>query len=350
MSGAKVSVIVRSMARATLARTLASIAAQDVALEVLLVAASGAEHPAPAPLVGVHPLRFVASAQRLDRSAAANAGLGAARAEWVTWLDDDDEWLPGHLHGLLAAAATQPSCAVVHSMARVRVADEVDRTFGQPMAPSELYVRNFLHASATLVARSLVDAGCRCDETLQLHEDWDWFLQCAQHTRFHYVRQRTFIWNAGIGESGAGSGRNFDACKVEEAAAWVRRKWEPLRQQLFAELGPVLQRMRAAAERQDWAAARAEIDRALAINPNDPVALAVRSAAERAQGNLVAAQATAALASIVRPYDSTLVYNLALICRQRGDDVTLADCKRRLAQMAAQDPRATALCAQLDGN
>ncbi|MEO8848460.1 MAG: glycosyltransferase family 2 protein [Casimicrobiaceae bacterium] len=350
MSAHGVSVIVRSMARATLPRTLASIAAQDVALEVLLVAASGAAHPPPASHVGAHPLRFIASTRRLDRGAAANAGLDAARGEWVTWLDDDDQWLPGHLRGLLAAAATQPSCAVVHSLAQVQVDGEDNRTFGQPMAPSELYVRNFLHASATLVARSLVGAGCRCDEAMQLHEDWDWFLQCAQHTRFHYVHQRTFVWNAGIGESGAGSGRNFDARKVEEAAAVVRRKWEPLRQRLFAELGPVLQRMRAAAERRDWTAAGAEIEVALAINPNDPVALAVRSAAERAQGNLVAAQATAALASIVRPYDATLVYNLALICRQRGDEVKLAGCKRRLAQMAAQDPRATALCAQLDGN
>jgi hypothetical protein len=53
-------------------------------------------------------------------------------------------------------------------------------------------------------------------------------------------------------------------------------------------------------------------------------------------------------ACVVRPYDATLVYNLALICRERGDIATVRDCATRLARMAPHDPRATALRAQLD--
>ncbi len=350
MTDPVVSVIVRSMARATLARALASIAAQDAALEVILVGARGAEHPHPGTAAGPHPLRFVPSVVPLARAAAANAGLDAARGRWVTWLDDDDEWLPGHLRGLLAAAAAAPSAKVVHSLARVCVEGAPERLHGQPMAPSELYVRNFLSASTALVSRDLVNAGCRCDESLELHEDWDWFLQCAQHASFHFVRQRTFIWHAGIGESGAGAGSNYDARKVERSAAVVREKWRAARERLFAALAPVLGRARAAVDQRDWVAAQAEIRAALAVNPHDPLALALLAGVLRAHGQLVQAQTVAALAAEVRPYDATLVYNLALIGRERGDDKAVADARARLSQMAVHDPRAVALRAQLDGN
>lgn len=353
MSGPEVdpdiSVIVRSVARPTLARTLESIGAQsDVALEAIVVGASGAAHPPPPAQAGPHPLRFVASATRLARADAANAGFDAARGRWIIWLDDDDIWLPGHLRGLLDAAAAEPSAAVIHSLAHVRVDGAPDRSFGQPMAPSELYVRNFIHPATALVARRLVLDGCRCDAALPMHEDWDWFIQCAQQARFHFVRQRTFVWHADIGDSGAGAGPNYDAARVDRAADLVRQKWAVPRERLFVALTPVLARARAAVEQREWERAAAEIRTALALNPHDPLALALMGAVERANGRLAEAQAALALACVVRPYDATLVYNLALICRERGDIATVRDCATRLARMAPHDPRATALRAQLD--
>lgn len=351
MTAPEVSVIVRSVARPTLARTLASIALQcDVTVEVLLVGASGRSHPLPPPTAGTHPLRFVASPAPLKRAAAANAGFDAATGRWITWLDDDDEWLAGHLRGLLDAAATEPAAHVIHSMAIVRVDGEPDRAFGRPMAQSELYLENFLHPASALVARRLVSDGCRCDESLPMHEDWDWFVQCAQQAQFHFVRQRTFVWHAGIGDSGAGAGRNFDAARADRSAEIVRQKWAGARERLFAALAPVLARARTAVERGEWDAAASDIRAALSINPNDPVALALTAAVERAQGRLAQAQAAIALACVVRPYDATLVYNLALICRERGDVAKVRECAARLGRMATRDPRATALRAELDGS
>jgi len=342
-----VSVVVRSMARPTLARTFASIAAQHgVEAEVIVVAARAVPHAAPARL-GAHPLRMVVPQAPLDRGDAANAGMDVARGRYVTWLDDDDEWLPGHLAALLAAAASNPGCGLVHSLAEVRVDGEPTRSFGQPMARTELYQRNFIHVSTALVARALVAEGCRCDASLAVSEDWDWMLQCAHRSDFHFLRRRSFVWHAGIGESGAGGGGNHDAARVAAARSAIVAKWAPQRAQLVAALDPALARARGACERRDWPAAARAIGDALAVNANDPDALTMAAAVERAGGRLAEAQAAAALACVVRPHDASLVYNLALVCRERGDHETVRQCVAALERRIHDDPRASAWRAEL---
>ena len=110
--GPTLSVVVRSIGRDTLDRALNSIAAQGApAAEIVIVAASGRDH-APIPeRFGPCPVVAVRPDIRLQRAAAADAGLRAARGEWITFLDDDDELLPGHLHGLISSAARLPACA-----------------------------------------------------------------------------------------------------------------------------------------------------------------------------------------------------------------------------------------------
>src|SRR6476659_1759182 len=113
-----VSVIVRSVGRLSLETALASIALQDnCRIEVLVVAASGGEHPSVPTRAGPHLVRLVASAVPLTRPIAANAGLDAASGDWITFLDDDDRLLPGHISGLVQAAERH-SAKVVHSFAR----------------------------------------------------------------------------------------------------------------------------------------------------------------------------------------------------------------------------------------
>ena len=74
MTRPQVSVIIRSMARATLEEAFAAVGAQrDVDAEVLVVAACGASHPEVARACGPHPMRLITSPRPLPRAAAANA-------------------------------------------------------------------------------------------------------------------------------------------------------------------------------------------------------------------------------------------------------------------------------------
>ena len=342
-----VSVIVRSMARPTLSTALQSLATQDYApIEVLVVAACGATHPPVAERCGPHRMRLVASTSSLSRPAAANAGLAAACGDWITFLDDDDACLPGHVSGLMHARADAPAARVVYSHARAVFADGRTERFGQPFSMMQLYERSFIHLSTAIIARSLLDEGCRFDETLDIHEDWDFFLQCAQHARFHFAQLETFRWNADAGTSGAGGGANQDDRRFAELRDRVYAKWAIPREALIDHVRSMLQKASALAGERDLGGAEAACREALDASPNDPWALNLLAMIQRSRNRLAEARATMELAAAVRPQDHTMVYNLALLCQALGDNAAaVRHCESALQLepgfAAAQKLRAT---------
>ncbi len=343
-----VSVIVRSMARPTLATALASIAAQDYpAIDVVVVAACGPAHPPLDVVAAGHPARLVASARPLSRPEAANRGLDAAGGDWITFLDDDDVFLPGHVSALVAAHGNAGHAKLVYTLAVARMADGSTRTWGQPFALAQLYERNFIHLSTALFSRDLVALGCRFDDLFEIMQDWDFFLQCAQYTRFHFEPRRTFEWRADIGTSGAGAGVNQDDARFAEYRDRIYAKWaaqhDVLADRVTAALGVATTR----ATSGDRAGAEAACREVLTYSQNDPFALNVLAMLQRGVGDLAAARQTQELAVAVRPNDPSLVYNLALLCRLQGElpaarahceaalriDPTYAPAQRLLAEL-----------------
>src|SRR5450631_3622896 len=107
MSGTKslsyplVSVIIRSMDRATLQDALDFVGVQTYPnIEVVLVNAKGADHREMGEWCGRFPMRFVTSGEKLSRSRAANAGLDSAQGDYLIFLDDDDWFEFDHIQKL----------------------------------------------------------------------------------------------------------------------------------------------------------------------------------------------------------------------------------------------------------
>jgi len=343
-----VSVIVRSTARPSLGAALASIATQDhPRIEVVVVAASGPNHPALPDRCGPHPLRIVPCALKLNRPAAANAGLDAATGDWITFLDDDDVLLPGHLSGLMAARLAAPDAGVIHCWARAVFADGSVERFGQPFSLTQLYERNFLSLSTAVFERTLAERGCRFDEALAIHEDWDMFLQLAQHTTFHFVQRATFQWHADAGGSGAGGGANHDGATFARYRDLVYAKWASHRDALIDRVVPLLRAAAECARQGDHATAEGRCRDALAISPNDPWALNLLASVQRAAGRGPEARRTQELAVAVRHQDPALVFNLALLCRAQGDIAMARRCCDRALALDADFTPARKVRAEL---
>jgi hypothetical protein len=331
------------MARPTLPAALHSIAVQDYPLEVILVAACGAAHPAAPAAVGQHPLRFVASSHPMSRPVAANAGLDAVNGEWITFLDDDDLFLDGHVAGLMDAQLSAAEAGVIHSLALAVFRNGTVETFGSPQGLLHLYRRNSMHLSTAVIARSLLAAGCRFDAELEIHEDWDFFLQLAQHTSFHFVPQQTFRWNADAGESGAGGGTNRSDERFARFRDRVYAKWAQQYDQAAARALALLQSAGNALKNGDPGAAEVACREVLTLDSEDPWALNMLALIERAGGRLAAARSLQERAVQARPDDANLVYNLALVCRDLNDLPAASEhCGRALA-LAPESERVRAL-------
>ncbi len=227
-----ISVIVRSMDRATLSEALDSIAMQTYDnVEVVLVNAKGGSHTEFGEYCGRFPVRIVnQNGDPLLRARAANAGLDAARGEYLTLLDDDDTLDPDHFSHLVEAIKKEGNAVVAY--AGVRCVDRNDperkvfRIFNEPFEGiAKLLSGNFIPTHAPLFPRHLLK-GARFDETMDVYEDWDYWLQVARVARFIHVDRVTATYFTG-GTSGVSPiAANPDAL---QRAGWrLYSKWKNL--------------------------------------------------------------------------------------------------------------------------
>ncbi|GAB4356798.1 MAG: hypothetical protein Kow0060_09750 [Methylohalobius crimeensis] len=230
-----VSLIVRTKDRPRLlGEALESLAAQTYPnLEVIVVNDGGEDVE---DIVQAYRPRF-AALHYLDlqpgrgRSAAGNAGLEKASGEYLGFLDDDDWLLPEHVSLLVTVLQDCPERAVYGGIQCVRYQNGEWKScyvYNESYDPLKLQSKNFLPIHAVLFKRSLVVEGCRMDERFDRYEDWDFWLQMAEKTRFYHVN-----WITGCYRIGAGGGFGFESNEADQQEGqkalyekW-RHRWSP---------------------------------------------------------------------------------------------------------------------------
>lgn len=196
-------------AEATIARALASIAAQTVRPREVIVVDDGSEDGTCAAAEAMADA-LAPTALRVFRQE--NAGPGAARNRAIAessgallaFLDADDEWLPEKLAVSLDALADPGVALVAHNLlledggALSRLDCARHLPAGADAFPA-LFKRGFVATSSVVCRRDAVDAAGRFDESLPSGQDYELWLSIARDdprsfallpdylTRYHVV-------------------------------------------------------------------------------------------------------------------------------------------------------------------
>lgn len=194
-------------AAAYLSEAIESVLAQTYPAAEVIVIDDGSEDEAPK-LAAAYAGRITYVRQeRGGPSSARNAGILAARGEWVAFLDADDIWMPNFLKELLragtACAADLVFCDHQHLLHGLSGGPTLQERLGiksrlRILAPHRILlnpfellldVGSYFATSAVLVRRgALLEVGL-FDESLTSCEDLDLWLRLAATYRFCPVRE-----------------------------------------------------------------------------------------------------------------------------------------------------------------
>ncbi len=171
--------------RGLVLRAVASVLRQrHIASEAVVVDDCSTDGTAAAVSALPGPVRMIACDRQLGHRRACNAGLGAAAAPWIAFLDDDDIWSPDKLREQLDAAAGHRCDWVYSSLVIVneslRPIDVVPAPAPDDLLPA-LLRRNVLSggASNVCVKSELLRRCGGYDETLTHLGDWDLWIRLA---------------------------------------------------------------------------------------------------------------------------------------------------------------------------
>jgi GT2 family glycosyltransferase len=228
-----VDVLIRSTGRPELATALASLAEQthkNLNVYIADAAATGLTISEPLPF----PVHMVATGEKMQRSEAANALLKNARSSLVMFLDEDDWLLPDHISKLLSSLAQAPQAVLAYSDTRcIRYDDNGNevtvREYVHPYHPEQLMLENYIPIHAALFHLTDETRACHFDTSLDLFEDWDFWLQLQQVGLFVHAPGFTAIYLI-HGDSGAGV--SFDQPeialkKLQQLLSKWQVRWQP---------------------------------------------------------------------------------------------------------------------------
>jgi glycosyltransferase involved in cell wall biosynthesis/peptidoglycan/xylan/chitin deacetylase (PgdA/CDA1 family) len=183
-----VSIIVPAYnAERTLADTLASVQGQSRSgWEAVVVddgSTDGTRALAEAAAASDARIRIV-SQPNGGEGAARNAGIAAARSEWLLFLDADDRIAPTYVERMAEAVAAEPGLDAVHCGwvlidASGRVFQELECRETGDLFPA-LARRNVFPVHACTVRRALVEEVGRFDTSLRTCADWDLWQRVAR--------------------------------------------------------------------------------------------------------------------------------------------------------------------------
>lgn len=135
------------------------------------------------------------------QGAARNAGLCAARGEYIAYLDDDDIFFPDHIERLVTALEGSTYRAA-HTLSvrshQVKQDDryvEVSRTFPYDKKANhdDLLVQNCVPTLCVMHEKACLKKVGYFDESMRTHQDWDFWIRLSRHYEFLFIPHVTAL-------------------------------------------------------------------------------------------------------------------------------------------------------------
>ncbi|HEX7317721.1 MAG TPA: glycosyltransferase family 2 protein [Pyrinomonadaceae bacterium] len=174
-------------------------------------------------------IRYVRVEQNRGVAGARNVGVEASTGEYLSFLDDDDERLPGSLDAQAERLEAEPSAALIYGQALV--VGGVDATPGR-LYPERclqgdlfwaLLGQNFIPCGSVLFRRSCLQRVGPLDAGVPGLDDWDLWIRLAEH--FHVIAAEVPVYKWRQSSPGSGQGSSSGARMVRMAVRQFREHW-----------------------------------------------------------------------------------------------------------------------------
>lgn len=146
-------------------------------------------------------VRYIRLPSRGGVAAALNHGVRASTGSFLSFLGDDDVWLPHKLELQVPVLCAHPEVGVVYGQAVVPEAGSQRLYPAADRAPSgwvflEMLMHSFCgHHAAFLARREALKRAGEFDESLSTFEDYDVSLRIARHYQFLFVPAVVTVYN-----------------------------------------------------------------------------------------------------------------------------------------------------------
>jgi GT2 family glycosyltransferase/glycosyltransferase involved in cell wall biosynthesis len=229
-----VSVICRTIGRQELQQAVQSLQSQTYPnVELIIVDARGQGTDVTEEQCQPLSLSTVSTGEPLSRSQAANMGLEKASGEFLMFLDDDDWVAHDHIRTLINYLSLHKDIKAAYSSTQKTDSsgNTIDCVFEQSYDPLLLMRDNYIPIHSMVFHRSLIEKGCKFDNSFDIYEDWDFWLQISRLTAIHHVPVLSAFYRSG-GDSQTTSGDEFDRFRSNtiqgDARSKIFTKWKTI--------------------------------------------------------------------------------------------------------------------------
>lgn len=145
-------------------------------------------------------IKYICREKKGGAAAARNTGIGASKAEFVAFQDDDDVWLPDKLKKQMAVfERSSPEVGVVYC-GFLRIKDKAGTYYPhfplmlkKPKLEGQVYrsllYGNFVSTQTAVVRRACFSKVGIFDQAFPPLEDWELFLRLSKHYTFKYIAE-----------------------------------------------------------------------------------------------------------------------------------------------------------------